>query len=122
MEKRCIANKFFDVGRLDDFEEFVGSVTGFSYDRGGGVVKSDAVAFAVVDYLIDFERLIFVVYKMVFVVVEDESLNAPVVVDEIRVKEVHAPTFFWWGEASEKEDACSFMNEWCERMTFEHIK
>ena len=116
LEVGSFFHEFSDVGRFDDFEKFVRSVTGFSYNRCSSVEEADGMPLAMVFYFIDFKGFVFNIDEMVFVVIENETLDAPVIIDKVRIEKFHAPAFSRRRETSEKENACCFMDEGCQRV------
>ena len=52
---------------------------------------------------IEAEPLCLCIHEVVLISIEDLSLDAPVIVDVIRIEEVHAPPFALWGKTAEEK-------------------
>jgi hypothetical protein len=71
--------------------------------------------------LINLEALGFKVNEVVLVAKEYLSLNAPVVVDEVRVVEVHAPPLALWRKTAKEQYLGVTWQKGNERMVFHAI-
>ena len=107
-----------NVGWLHHLQEFVRSIVLQSFDGGGCVEEGDAPVLAVGNDGIEAETLGFCIHKVILVAKEDFSLNAPVVVDEVGIIEVHAPPFPLRGETAEEKHFGILRQEGNERMVF----
>ena len=110
-----------DVGLLDHFEELVGGIVLLSVDGGGGVEEGDALLLAMGDDVVEAETFGVGVHEVMLVTEEDLSLDAPVVVDVIRIEEVDAPPFALWREAAEEQHLGILGQEGDEGMIF-HLR
>ena len=98
-----MTNKTKNVGRLNDFEELIGCVVGKTTDSSGCVVETDSELTAMGNDFIEFELLVFDIDEIVLVIVEDQPLDSPMVVDEIRIKKINTPTLALRRETTEKK-------------------
>jgi len=64
------------------------------------------------------ESLVLNVYEMLFVTEEDETYDAPHVVDEVGIIELHAPTFRGGRETTQHKQPAAFGEERFERVMF----
>ena len=64
------------------------------------------------DDIVETEAFCFGIDKVVFVSIEDLPLDAPVVIDEVWIIEVDAPTFALWWKTAEEEHSCVLRQEW----------
>ena len=81
----------WDVGRLYHLEELVGGVVLQATDSRRGVEECEAFFLAERNDLVDLEALGFEVHKVVLIAKEYLALDAPMVVDKVRVIKVHTP-------------------------------
>ena len=109
-----------DVCLFHHFEIFVGGIVLQSANGRGGVEEGDAFVLAKGYYLVYVEAFACRVDEMVAVAKEDLPFNAPVVVDEIGVIEIHAPPLSLWRKTAEKQHFGFFGKKGDERMVF-HI-
>ena len=58
---------------------------------------------------------------MVLVAEPDLAFNAPVVVDEVGIEKVHAPTLLWRWETAEEQDFRVFWEKRFQWMIFYHF-
>ena len=79
------------------------------------------VFFAEFYNLINFEAFCLKIHKMVFVTIEYLSLNAPVIIDEIRIVEIHTPSLTLWRKTAKKQYFSIFWQEGAERMVFNTV-
>ena len=107
-----------NVGWLHHFQEFVRSIILQSFDGGGSVEEGDAPVLAMGNDGIEAETLCFCIHKVVPVAKEDLPFNAPMVVDEVGVIEVHAPAFPLWRKTAEEKHSGILRQEGDERMIF----
>ena len=107
-----------NVGLLHYFEEFVRSVVLLSPDGSGGIEEGDAFFLAMGDDVIKTEAFGLQIDKVILVSKEDFSLQTPVIVDIIGVKEVDAPPFALWRETAEEEDLGVFGQQRDEGVVF----
>ena len=85
-----------DVCRLYHLEELVGSVVLQATDCRRGIEECETFFLAEGNDLVNLETLGFEIHEMILVAKEYLALDAPVVVDEVRIVEVHAPTPTLW--------------------------
>lgn len=64
------------------------------------------------------EAFVFSVHKMISVSEEYLSFDAPMVIDKVRIVEIHAPTFALGREAAKKKDFGVFGQERNKRVVF----
>ena len=88
---------------LYDFEKLVGSIVLKTTNCLCRIEEGKALLLAMPHYLIQFEALLPLKDKVIAVAEEHLSFDAPMVVDEIWVKEIHAPTLSLWRETAEKQ-------------------
>ena len=105
-----------DICRLYNLEELVGGIVLQAADGSGGIEESKALFLAEGHNLINLETLGFEVYEVILVAKEYLALDAPVVVDEVRVIEIHAPTLTLRRETAEEEYAGILGQEGTQRM------
>lgn len=105
-----------NIGGHDHFEKLVGGVVLQSSDGCGRVEEGDTLCLAVRYNLFQFEAFVLHIHEVVPVAKKDLSLNAPMVVDEIGVIEVHAPAFPLWWKTAEEEHFSVLGQERNERM------
>ena len=92
-----------DIRWFHDFEEFIRGVVLKATDRCAGVEKGEALLLAERHDFVYLKTFGFEVHEMILVAKEYLALNAPVVVDEIRVVEVHTPPLaLGWKTAQEQ--------------------
>ena len=89
-----------------------------SPDGSGGIEEGDAFFLAMGDDVIKTEAFGLQIDKVILVAEEDFSLQTPVIVDVIGVKEVDAPPFALWRETAEEEDLGVFGQERDEGVVF----
>ena len=107
-----------NVGWLHHFQEFVRSIILQSFDGGGSVEEGDALVLAMGNDGIEAETFGLGIHKVIPVAKEDLPLDAPMVVDEIGVIEVHAPAFPLWRKTAEEKHFGILRQEGNERMIF----
>ncbi len=59
----------------------------------------------------------FQIHEMVSVIEENGTYNPPMIVDEIRVIEIHTPAFFWRWKTPKKQHLGMLWKKWKQRMT-----
>ena len=92
-----------DIRWFHDFEEFIRGVVLKATDSCAGVEKGEALLLAEGHNLVYLKTFGFEVHEMILIAKEYLALNAPVVVDEIRVVEVHTPPLaLGWKTAQEQ--------------------
>ena len=101
---------------LNNLEKFVRSIILQSTNRRGCVVKADAFLFKKWYDTFKTKRLFFCIHEIILVVKEDNSLYAPVVVDEVGIVEVHAPALPLWRETAQKEHTAVLWQKRVQRM------
>ena len=94
-----------DVRRFNDFQKLVGGILLQPAHGCGGVIKGDAFfgeegdeSFLVESFLPGDEE-VFLVLE------EEEAEDAPHVVLQVGVEEIHAPTFLLWRETSQHQQS-----------------
>ena len=100
-----------DVGGFDHLEEGVGGIALESTNAAGGVEKGQSFFGGEVANGGFVETFFVGDHKMLAVVEEEVAHDAPEIVDEVGVIEVHAPTIFGRRETAEKEHAPVFGQE-----------
>ena len=95
--------KGLDIGWLHHLEEFVRGVVLQATDSGRGVEEREALLLAERHNIIYLETLGFEVHKVVLVAKEYLALDAPVVVDKVRVIEVDAPPLALGRETTQEQ-------------------
>ena len=96
------------VGRLHHLQVFVSGCVARSADGGGSVVDAYSLF---VEHRHDVglaECLVLLVNKVVFVFVEQQPPNAPHVVGEVGIEEIHAPPFPCGRKTAQHEQLCAF--------------
>lgn len=107
------------VGGLHHFQEFVGSIALQPAYGRGGVVESNAVLGAKLFDLGLAELACRSVDKVVAVAMKEQAHDAPHVVLQVGVKEVHAPSLLLWRKAAKHQQPRCFGQEWLQRMLFD---
>ena len=79
------------VGLFDDFQVLVRSCACGTADAGGSIEEGDALCFEEGDELVETEGFVGCIDEMLLVIIEDDAENAPHVVDEVGVIELHRP-------------------------------
>lgn len=92
-----------DVGGQDNLQELVRGIVLQAAYGGGGVVEAYAFVHQEGDDKVKAEGLCLGVHKIVLVAKEDESLDTPMVVDEVGIVEVHAPALPLRRETAQEE-------------------
>ena len=92
-----------DVGGKDNLQELVRGIVLQASHGGGGVVEAYALVHQEGDDKVQAECLCRSVHEMVLITKENEALYAPMVVDEVRIVEVHAPSLPLRREAAQEE-------------------
>ena len=105
-----------DVGGQDNLQELVRGIVLQAAYGGGGVVEAYALVVKKGDDEVKAEGLCLGVHEMVLVAKEDESLDAPVVVDEIGIVEVHAPALPLRRETAQEEHTAVLWQKGVQRM------
>ena len=98
MDCQCL-----DVGGLYDFEEFVGGIVLQAADGGGGVEEGEAFLLTEGYDVVYLEAFVLQIHEVVSVAKEYLSLDAPVVIDEVGVVEVHTPPLALWRETAQEQ-------------------
>ena len=91
---------------LNDFQKGVRGVVFQPINCHGRVEKSDAFFVQKCHDFIHLEALVFGIHEMVLVAEPDLPFDAPMVVDEVGVEKVHAPTLLRRRETAEEQDFC----------------
>lgn len=105
-----------DVGGQDNLQELVRGIVLQAAYGGGGVIETDALVHQEGDDEVKAEGLCLGVHEMVLVAKEDESLYAPVVVDEVGIVEVHAPALPLRRETAQEEHTAILWQKRVQRM------
>ena len=105
-----------DVGGQDNLQELVRGIVLQAAYGGGGVVEAYALVHQEGDDEVKAEGLCLGVHKMVLVAKEDESLYAPMVVDEVGIVEVHAPALPLRWETTQEEHTAVLWQKRVQRM------
>ena len=100
-----LLQKQADVRRLHDFQKLVGGVVLQSADGGGGVIKGDASLGEEGDETFLVEGFLAGEEEVLLVAEEEEAEDAPHVVLQVGVEEIHAPAFLLWREASQHQQS-----------------
>ena len=98
-----LSNESADVGGLDDLEELVGSIVLQTSDGGGGVEEGKTLLLTEGNDFVDLESFVLQIHEVVPVAKEYLTLDAPMVVDEVGVIEIHAPTLTLGREAPQEQ-------------------
>ena len=93
-----------NVCGFHNLEKLVRSIVFEATDGCRGVEEGDALLPTMPDNLIEFEAFLLLINEVILVAKEDLSLDAPVVVYPIRVKEVHAPPLSLRRKTAQEED------------------
>ena len=94
-----------DVGRFHDFQKLVGGIVLQSADGCGGVVKGDAFLGEEGDEPSLVEGFLAGDEEVLLVLEEEEAEDAPHVVLQVRVEEIHAPAFLLRRETSQHQQS-----------------
>ena len=108
------------VCRFHDFEEIVRGVGLQTPHAPGGVEEGETLRAAEGDDALAVERLrgVRAALEVVSVIVEEQTHDAPEVVDPVGVEEVHAPPCAGRRETAEEEGTAVGRQEGFERMAF----
>ena len=110
-----------NVGGFDHLQKLVRRIVFRSANGGRSVKKSDAFFLAKRHDFLLSEPFFPFIDEMVAVAEENLSLDAPMVVDEIRVEKVHRPPFPLRWKAAEKQHLRVLRQKRLERMKF-HVR
>ena len=88
---------------LDNFQKSIRSVVLQPLDRCGGIKKGNTLLVEESNDFILFEAFMLCINEMVAVAKPNLAFDTPMVVDEIGVEKVHAPTLFWRRETAEEQ-------------------
>ena len=80
-----------DIRWFHDLKEFVGGIVLQATDSRRGVKEGEALLLAEGHNLVYLKTFGFEVHEMILIAKEYLALNAPVVVDEVRIIKIHAP-------------------------------
>lgn len=105
-----------DVGGQDNLQELVRGIVLQAAYGGGSVVEAYALVHQEGDDEINAEGLCLGVHEMVLVAEENEALDAPVVVDEVGIVEVHAPALPLRRETAQEEHTAVLWQKGVQRM------
>ena len=95
-----------DVRWLDDFQKLVRSIVLKTTHRGGGVIEGDAFPGEEFYQIIFVESLFPGEQEVVLVVEVDEAEDAPHVVLQVRIEEIHAPALPLWWKTAQHQQSC----------------
>ena len=114
-----LLQKQADVRRLHDFQKLVGGVVLQSADGCGGVVKGDAFLGEEGDEPFLVEGFLAGDEEVFLVLEEEEAEDAPHVVLQVGVEEIHAPAFLLRREASQHQQSGIGREKGFKRMFFD---
>ena len=106
-----LSDESMDVGRLNDLEKLVGGVVLQATDSRRGIVERETFLLTKCHNLVNLETLGFEVHEVVLVAKEYLSLNAPMVIDKVRVVKVHAPPLALGRETTQEQHLCILRQE-----------
>ena len=115
---RDLSEQSGKVGRGDDFQKLVRRIILKTADGGSRVVQGDAFVEQELHNHFFLETFGPFIYKPIPVAMENVSHDAPHVVDEVRVVEIHAPAFFLGRETAQHQQACVGRKERLQGMLF----
>ena len=92
-----------NVGRFHDLKKFVGGIILQATNGGRGIEEGEALLLTERHNLVNLEAFCFEVHEMILIAKEYLSLDAPMVVDEVGVVEVHAPPLALWWETTQEQ-------------------
>jgi len=92
-----------DIGRFYNLEELVGGIVLQTSHSCGGVEEGQSLLLTEGNDVVDEKPLVDGIDEMVLVAEMDLTLDAPVVVDEVGVKEVHGPPLALWGKTAQEK-------------------
>ena len=121
IDARTDGKQGIDIRRLNYFEELVRCIILKAADSGRRVKEGKPPFPTERHDLIKFKTLVFNVHEMVLITKEYLSLNAPVVVDEVGVVEVHAPPLALWRKAAQKQHPGMLGQKGNERMILDAL-
>lgn len=110
-----------DVGWQDNLKELVRSIVLQASHGSGGVVEAYALVHQEGDDKVQAEGLCRGINEMVLVTKENEALYAPMVVDEVGIVEVHAPTLPLRRETAQEEHTAVLWQEGVQRVVLHPI-
>lgn len=88
---------------LHDFKKRIGSVVFQSIDSRCRIKKGDAPLLQKRNDFTHFETFMFQIHKMIVVTKPYLSLDAPMVIGEIGIKEIHAPPLLGRRKTAKKQ-------------------
>lgn len=110
-----------DVGWQDNLKELVRGIVLQAANGGGGVVESYALVHQEGDDEVQAEGLCRGIHEMVLVTKKDEALYAPMVVDEVGIVEVHAPSLSLRRETAQEEHTAVLWQKGVQRVILHPI-
>ena len=113
---RHMRQESMNVGRQYNLQKLVRGIVLQSAHGGGGIIETNALVVKEGNDKVKTECLCLGVHKIVLVAKEYESLNAPMVVDEVGIVEVHAPALPLWRETAQEEHTAILWQKRVQRM------
>ena len=110
-----------DVGWQDNLKELVRGIVLQAANGGGGVVEAYTLVHQEGDDEVQTKGLCRGVYEIVLVTKKDETLYAPMVVDEVWIVEVHAPSLPLRRETAQEEHTAVLWQEGLQRVVLHPI-
>ena len=105
-----------DVGGKDNLQELVRGIVLQTSHGGGSVVEAYALVHQEGDDEVQAEGLCRGIHEMVLVTKKDEALYAPMVVDEVGIVEVHAPSLPLRRKTAQEEHTAVLWQKGVQRM------
>ena len=91
------------IGRFHHFKKLVGGIVLQPSDGSRSIEESDTLLLTEGNNLLQLKALGLLIHKVVAIAKEHFALDAPVVVDEVGIIEVHAPSLTLWRKAAQKQ-------------------
>ena len=95
-----------DISRLYNFQKLVGGVVLQSAYRCSGIVESDTLVCEKLYQCLLVEGFLAGQEEMLLVMEEEEAEDAPHVVLQVRIEEIHAPALPLWWKTAQHQQGC----------------
>lgn len=112
----------WQVGGKHGFEVLVGSIVPQTANRYGGVIETNAFVGNKWNDAVEAKCFGICVHKIVLVAEENLSLDAPMVVDKVRIIEVHTPTLPLRRETAKKQHTAVLGQKWMQGVVLHSIR
>ena len=110
-----------DISRLNYFEILIRCIVLQATDSCGSIKESESLFHTERHDFINFEALGLNIHEMILVAKEYLTLNPPMIVDEVGIIKVHAPSLALWRKTAQKQHPRILRQERTERMVFHTV-